>query len=153
MKIALVGSSIHGDLLSPNDKDIAVECETKRELRDIVLLLGGTEYQALKGDINLAIIKNGNVNNIIFHGFTIEDYVKSMDLNIVRGYKDLKTKQTFLFKEAKEALRDKLIKVLPRKKLHEVFNYYPEQTKERITKYLDKLPEGWTFQYTKRKEV
>lgn len=153
MRIALVGSSIHGDLLSPNDKDIAIQCDSERELKNIVLLLGQSEYQHLKNGISLAIIKNGDLNNIVFHGFTIEDYVQSMDLNIVRGFKDLVTKELVLFKEAKDALKTKTIKALPRKGLHEVFESYPEKTRERLEKYLDKLPIGWTFSYTKTEEV
>lgn len=150
MEIYLVGSSIHGDLLSPNDKDIAVECKSEQELKNVVLLLGGNIYHGTK-EKGMAIIKNGTLNNIIFYGFTVKEYVKSMDINIVRGYRNLKNNSLTLFPEAKQALKTKTLEFLPRKALHEIFEVYGDKQSERLVKYVDKLPEGWTLKLTKRK--
>jgi hypothetical protein len=51
MRIALVGSSIHGDLLSPNDKDIAIECHSIQDMQQYSLGARGLSIELVESKI------------------------------------------------------------------------------------------------------
>jgi len=148
MKLAQVGSSIHGTLLAPNDVDIAIQTDSKKEFKQLCKLYN-SEPVHIKGK-SLATSKQGSFNYIILHNITISEYVKGMDFNIVRGYKNLQSGRLVLFKEAKQALKTKTIKMLHRDKIHsELFAVYGSTDSERLGKYLQKLPTGWTLTVSK----
>lgn len=126
--IAQVGSSIHGDLLKPNDIDIAIGFKLP--------------FVAAKKAFTFRI---GKFNFIIFHGQTVKQYTNDFDFNILRGYKSLFTKKLHLSFEAKGALHSKYIMQLRRN--NELFKIYQEKQDEKINdrleKYRTKLPKGW----------
>lgn len=130
-EIAQVGSSIHGDLLSPNDIDI-------------VLCYKLPFFTSTKP----VCFRLGKFNFIVLHNNTIFDYVNEFDMNILRGYKKIFSRELVLFPLAFKALDTKHIKQLMRK--YSVFEIYDKEVYResliiRATKYMAKLPEGWTF--------
>lgn len=136
--IAQVGSSIHGDLLKPNDIDIAV----------------GFKFPLLTFK-KAFTFRFGKYNFILFHGQTVTQYVKDFDFNILRGYKSLFTKKLVLFTDARIALKYKSIIQLPRD--NELFKIYAakqdEKLNDRLEKYKRKLPRGWKLYDTDGKLI
>lgn len=145
MKMFQVGSSIHGDLLSPNDIDIAIETSSLVEFENLKLALGAKEPVSIDGDFyRIATARNGDRNFILLYNIIAADYSKGMDVNIVRGYKDLTTGKLTLFKEAKQGMKNKQLIFLKRSPEHEkLFKNYGSVNKERVAKYSEKLPDGW----------
>lgn len=141
----LVGSSIHGNLLDPQDTDIAVETDSREEFNTLSATLQATWIHAGKGSI-VSVSRQGRLNFIILSGVTVKEYSKGMDVNLVRGYKDLSTGILFLHPEAKKGLKNKTIEILKRNARHEkMFTRYATRDENREVKYLKKLPKGFTF--------
>lgn len=145
MRMFQVGSSIHGDLLSPNDIDIAIETDSVLEYENLSTALGASEPVSDERDFyRIATARNGDRNFILLHNITAAEYSKGMDVNVVRGYKDLSSGSLTLFKEAKQGLKNKQIIFLKRSPEHEkLFKNYGSVDKERVSKYSEKLPDGW----------
>lgn len=132
--IAQVGSSIHGDLLKPNDIDIAI-CFKLPLLN-------------FKGVKCLRIFK---LNLIIIHGVTLEQYIDEFDFGIVRGYRTLFTRKLILNYLAKRDLEAKQITQYERNE--SLFVNYKGTKEEReilrskevlrYLKYKEKIPKGW----------
>ena len=135
MRIAQVGSSIHGKLLTPNDVDIAIvlrnRCCNKRP--------------------GMKSVKIGKLNLIFLWDISIEDYVKGMDMNIVHGYKSIFFRKLVLYYAAERALEEKKIIQFHRNELHAtLFTRYDEKELDRdlkrAIKYKSKCPKGFTFE-------
>lgn len=146
MKFYQVGSSIHGDLLSPNDIDIAVVCASSEEFELASFIFKAMESSYLNGK-SIAVSRQENLNFIILLNISILKYTSSMDVNLVRGYRDLSTGKLYLSNEAKKGLKDKIIRLMDRdKKITQFFQnaYSEDETNEhRYIKYVKKLPKGW----------
>jgi predicted nucleotidyltransferase len=147
MKTYLVGSAIHGDLLSPNDRDLAVICDTKPEIENLAIEFGkAISDSELRKDFIMSCHRKEDINIILLFGHSIKEYVKGMDFNIVRGYKDLSTGKLWLSKEAELGLKNKTIEYLGRSENYKKLftsKYEEDRVNERRSKYASKLPSGW----------
>lgn len=148
MRMALVGSSIHGELLSPNDIDLAIECNSLKEFNVMVSVYKADCSNNPKDGKNIAVARHGDLNIILLLGITIPEYTSGMDFDIVRGYKDLPSGELILTNVAKEALKNKRITYLQRNDEHQaLFRRYDGdyRDKNRKSKYANKIPKGWTL--------
>lgn len=128
--IAQVGSSIHGNLLKPNDIDIA-----------ICFKLPLLNFQKVK------CFRLGKFNLILIHGKRLKDYVNEFDFNVLRGYKTLFTRKLILFYPAKIAFECKWLCQLERDcSLFEDYEGKKQIEKDRAEHYQAKIPKGWAYQ-------
>ncbi len=129
-QIGQVGTSIHGDLLTPNDIDIAVCYKLPFVTKAFVKC-----FRFFK------------LNFICVHGIELNEWYSDFDFDIVQGYKSLFTRKTYLTQAAERALKNKHITHLRRGFTSEsLFKQYDdEKTVTRYKKYKEKLPEGWTI--------
>ena len=151
MKMYLVGSGIHGDLLSPNDKDIAIICSLD-EFRQIKTTFG-INNTSVGGKINMLCTRHDTLNFIYLNKCTIKQYVMGMDFDIVRAYRDLSTGRAWHSKECLRALNTKTITYVGRSEFWKKFmhttstdlsgDYGLDRKDERIAKYIGKIPKGW----------
>jgi hypothetical protein len=145
MKINLVGSAIHGNLLKPNDKDITIETKSLREFKSLAKILGAKIHRT-KLKMSVATVRHGDLNIILLNRLTTKQYVSGMDVNLVRGFINGETGKSWLTTDAKLGLKNKVIKFLPRGKEHiELFGLYDELESDRKAKYVNKVPKGFTF--------
>jgi hypothetical protein len=130
LQVYQMGSSIHGDLLKPNDIDIGISIK-----------LPGTTSQWVK------CFRIGKFNLVLLYGVDRDTYINGFDMDIVRGYKSIITRKLYLSEMAKGALKNKHIQQIDRDndlfKINE--EYSKEKVLERALKYYIKLPQGWTF--------
>jgi len=168
MKIAHVGSSIYGDLLKPNDIDIAISTKlfftifwnigkifnllpkkhSKNSNKITKDFLGiKISWQERIKPFSWFSMRISKYNFIILKHYSIEDYVRSFDMNILYAYKSLFSKNLILLPEAKRAFQDKTIQQLKRKyNIFEVFYDGCNSSEEgRAKKYRTKIPDGWRF--------
>lgn len=131
-QIAQVGSSIFGDLLKPNDIDIAIAFK-------LPLI-------TLKKAFTFRIFK---LNIILLAGITLQDFIDNFDMDIVRGsYKSIFTRKLHQSWTSKYAMETKTIKQCERN--CSLFGNYiglnsEDIIAERANHYKKKLPVGWTF--------
>lgn len=132
LQIAQVGSSIFGDLLKPNDIDIAVAFKLP--------------LVTLKKAFTFRIFK---LNIILLSGLTLQEFIDNFDMNIVRGsYKSIFTRKLHQSWASKHAMETKTIQQYERN--CELFGNYTglnskDVIAERANHYKNKLPTGWTF--------
>lgn len=124
---ARVGSSIHGNLLKPNDIDIAICFKLPLVTKQICKCL-----------------RIGKINLILIHGERLADYIGGFDMNILKGYKSLLTNKLYLTDAAKIDLQNLTITQVPRYSL--IFDAYDKSRPfDRAIKYASKVPKGYTF--------
>jgi len=131
VQVGQVGSSIHGELLKPNDVDICISIK----LPLITKFLAKT-------------MRIGKYNLIFLHGVSLHEYYESFDMGILKGYKSIFNRKLHLTWAAQRDLQYKRITQFNRN--CDLFvNYDPHEEKqkqiERAIKYKNKLPEGWTI--------
>lgn len=141
MKIAQVGSSVHGKLLQPNDIDIAIELGnfTRLELF-IAFLLGDRTFQFKQGFKSIKIWK---FNFLFLFKVSLLEYVNSFDMNILKFYKTLISRKLIpLNIDAIKSLTNREI-IQKKRGLQWLFEKYDklkenEMIKDRYFKYKEK---------------
>lgn len=127
LDIRQIGLSIHGDLLKPNDIDIGISIK-----------LPLFSFQGVR------TFRLGKFNFIVFHNYSLDDYINEFDMDILRGWKSIWTRKLHLSWLSERALERKEIQQLPRDKTLFI-KYEKVNLVARAIKYKNKLPEGWTF--------